>query len=291
MHNILITGATGLLGSSLVPHLRKCGHNIYTHGLAAQADVMFNLSDKVKTFQALDEMRPEMIINLVSLTDVELCEEQVNFAYLANTRSVENLVNWIALSGTDCHLVQISSDHVYDGVGLHMEENVTLTNNYAFSKYAGELAASLVSSSILRTNFIGRSRVSHRQSLSDWIYASITSSRNIQILNDVYFSPLSIKALIEMIELVVQNKPVGIYNLGSHKGMSKADFAFSFAECLKLTTNTMKCIESSEAKFLKVYRPKNMRMDISKFENTLGVKLPNLTDLIQQVAEEYNEIN
>jgi len=291
MHNILITGATGLLGSSLVPHLRKCGHNIYTHGLAAQADVMFNLSDKVKTFQALDEMRPEMIINLVSLTDVELCEEQVNFAYLANTRSVENLVNWIGLSGTDCHLVHISTDHVYDGVGLHMEENVTLTNNYAFSKYAGELVASLVSSSILRTNFIGRSRVSHRQSLSDWIYASITSSRNIQILNDVYFSPLSIKTLVEMIELVVQNKPVGIYNLGSHKGMSKANFAFSFAECLKLTTNTMKCIESSEAKFLKAYRPKNMRMDISKFENTLGVKLPNLTDLIQQVAEEYNEIN
>ena len=291
MHNILITGATGLLGSSLVPHLRKCGHNIYTHGLAAQADVMFNLSDKVKTFQALDEMRPEMIINLVSLTDVELCEEQVNFAYLANTRSVENLVNWIGLSGTDCHLVHISTDHVYDGVGLHTEENVTLTNNYAFSKYAGELAASLVSSSILRTNFIGRSRVNHRQSLSDWVYASITSSRNIQILNDVYFSPLSIKTLVEMIELVVKNKPVGIYNLGSHKGMSKADFAFSFAECLKLTTNTMKCIESSEAKFLKVYRPKNMRMDISKFENTLGVKLPNLTDLIQQVAEEYYEIN
>ena len=291
MHNILITGATGLLGSSLVPHLRKCGHNIYTHGLAAQADVMFNLSDKVKTFQALDEMRPEMIINLVSLTDVELCEEQVNFAYLANTRSVENLVNWIGLSGTDCHLVHISTDHVYDGVGLHTEENVTLTNNYAFSKYAGELAASLVSSSILRTNFIGRSRVNHRQSLSDWVYASITSSRNIQILNDVYFSPLSIKTLVEMIELVVKNKPVGIYNLGSHKGMSKADFAFSFAECLKLTTNTMKCIESSEAKFLKVYRPKNMSMDISKFENTLGVKLPNLTDLIQQVAEEYNEIN
>ena len=130
MHNILITGATGLLGSSLVPHLRKCGHNIYTHGLAAQADVMFNLSDKVKTFQALDEMRPEMIINLVSLTDVELCEEQVNFAYLANTRSVENLVNWIALSGTDCHLVQISSDHVYDGVGLHMEENVSVFGGF-----------------------------------------------------------------------------------------------------------------------------------------------------------------
>ena len=290
MQKILITGASGLLGSLLVPHLKKCGYNIFTHALTTQADVMFNLSDKVKAFQALDQMRPDVIINLVSLTNVELCEEQVNFAYLANTRSVENLVNWIGLSGANCHLVQISTDHVYDGVGLHVEEDVTLTNNYAFSKYAGELAASLVPSSILRTNFIGRSQVSHRKSLSDWVYASITSGQNIQVLNDVYFSPLSIKALVEMIELVVENKLVGIYNLGSHNGMSKADFAFSFAECLKLTTNTMTRIESSEAKFLKAYRPKDMRMDISKFENTLSVKLPHLTDLIQQIAQEYNEI-
>jgi hypothetical protein len=33
-----------------------------------------------------------------------------------------------------------------------------------------------------------------------------------------------------------------------------------------------------------------MRMDSSKFENVLGIKLPNLTDLIQPLAKEYNEI-
>jgi dTDP-4-dehydrorhamnose reductase len=49
-------------------------------------------------------------------------------------------------------------------------------------------------------------------------------------------------------------------------------------------------IVSSEANFFRAYRPKDMRMDISKFENTLGVKLPNLTDLIQPLAQEYNEI-
>jgi len=290
MQNILITGATGLLGSSLVPHLKRCGYKVVTHAHTTQADVMFDLSDRIKSYEILEQIQPNVIINLVSLTSVELCEEKVNLAYLANTRTVENLAHWLLTSKADCHLVQTSTDHVYDGVGLHTEDDITITNNYAFSKYAGELAAIRVPSTILRTNFVGRSKVNHRESLTDWVYNSMTGNQNVQVLNDVYFSPLSITILVEMIELVVQKKPVGIYNLGSHGGMTKADFDFAFAECLKLPTNTMTRIEASQATFLKTYRPKDMCMDSSKFENALGVKLPNLTDLIQLLAQEYNEI-
>ena len=290
MNKILVTGATGLLGSSLVPYLKKFGYAVVTHAHTTQADVMFDIADRIKTYEILEQIQPDVIVNLVGLTNVELCENQVNLAYLANTRTVENLAYWIESSKEDCHLVQISTDHVYDGMWLHTEDNVTITNNYSFSKYAGELAALRVKSTILRTNFVGRSQVSYRESLTDWVYKSMVGSKQVQVLNDVYFSPLSIIALVQMIELVVQKKPIGTYNLGSHIGMSKADFAFAFAECLKLPTNTMARIQSSEAKFFRAYRPKDMRMDSSKFENVLGIKLPNLTDLIQQLAKEYNEI-
>lgn len=290
MNNILVTGATGLLGSSLVSHLKECGYKVLTHAHTTQADFMFDLADKVKTHKILEQIRPNLIVNLVSLTNVELCETQVNLAYLTNTRTVENLAHWIESAKADCHLVQISTDHIYDGMGLHTEDEVNITNNYAFSKYAGELAALRVPSTILRTNFVGRSQVSYRESLTDWVYKSIIGGKQVQVLDDVYFSPLSITTLVDMIELVVQKKPIGIYNLGSHCGLSKADFAFSFAECLKLPTNTMTRIVSSEANFFRAYRPKDMRMDISNFENALGVKLPNLTDLFQPLAQEYNEI-
>ena len=236
-----------------------------------------------------DKINPSVIINLVGLTSVELCEENVNLAYLVNTLSVENLVNWISLSGADCHLVQISTDHIYDGPGIHTEEQITITNNYGFSKYAGELAAIQVPSTILRTNFVGRSKVSHRESLTDWVYYSLKEKKHLQAFNDVYFSPISMKILSEMIELVVQKKPIGIYNLGSHNGMSKADFDFAFAESLKLPTNTMKRINLNQYKDLKANRPKNMLMDSSKFENELSLKLPNLLDLISPLTLEYLE--
>ncbi len=288
--NILITGATGLLGSSMVPYFKKCGYTVVTHALSSQADYVVDLSDRVKSYEILSKIHPSVIINLVGLTSVELCEEQVNLAYLVNTRTVENLADWIMHSGIACHLVQISTDHVYDSVGLHIEDDITITNNYAFSKYAGELAAIRVPSTILRTNFVGHSQVSHRESLTDWVYNSLTTAKNVQVLNDVYFSPISITMLVEMIELVVQKRPIGIFNIGSQNGMSKADFDFAFAESLNLPTNTMTRINTSSANFLKAYRPKDMRMDCSKFENKLGVKIPNLVDLIKQIAREYDEI-
>jgi dTDP-4-dehydrorhamnose reductase len=172
---------------------------------------------------------------------------------------------------------------------MHVETQVTLTNNYAFSKYAGELAAMLVPSTILRTNFVGRSKVGSRESLTDWVYNSLTGKQHVQVLQDVYFSPLSMATLVRMIALVVEKKPLGVFNLGSHQGMSKADFDFAFARELNLPTATMTRIDSAQARFLKAYRPKDMRMDCSKFEQALGVTLPNLLEEIKNVAKEYDE--
>jgi dTDP-4-dehydrorhamnose reductase len=289
MEKILITGATGLLGSSLVPYLKKCGYKVITHANTTLADFLFDLSDRIKSYEFLEQIQPNVIINLVSLTSVELCEEQVNLAYLLNTRTVENIANWINSAKSDCHLVQISTDHVYDGIGLHIEDDVTITNNYSLSKYAGELAAAQVPSTILRTNFVGRSKVSYRESITDWVFSSLTLGKSIQVFDDVFFSPLSMVTLVEMIDLVLDRKPIGTFNLGSHNGMSKADFNYYFSDCLALPTNNMTRIKSNEAMFLKTYRPKDMRMNCAKFENILQVQLPSLIDEINLLSGEYHD--
>jgi len=206
---------------------------------------------------------------------------------LVNTRVVENLVQWISESKSNSHLLQISTDHVYDGMRLNTEEQIALKNYYAFSKYAGELAAARVPCTILRTNFIGRSKTNNRESLTDWVYNSLTSGKKIKVLNDVFFNPLSMDTLAELIRLVIEKKTVGTFNLGSHNGMSKADFDFAFADCLGLPTSGMALIDSSKANFLQAYRPKDMRMDCSKFENTLGVQLPFLENEIKRAAQAY----
>ena len=286
----LLLGATGLLGSALVPHLKLGGYNIVTHARKkGTADFIFDLDDLDTTCKFLAQIQPTIIVNLTGLTSVELCQQQTHTGYLANTRTVENIARWIKQSSAPCHLIQISTDQVYDGDGPHTEDSVTLTNNYALTKYAGEIAAAQVQSTILRTNFVGRSKVSYRESLTDWVYTSLKNGKNVQVLTDVLFSPLSMKTLVEMLELVIRSKPVGVYNVGSSEGMSKADFDLEFAERLGLPVDSMSRIDSSEATFFRAYRPKDMRMDCSKFEKLLGIKLPSLAEEITVSMEDYYE--
>jgi dTDP-4-dehydrorhamnose reductase len=287
MKSVIVTGASGLLGSSLVPLMNQRGHAIKIHARTGDVDFKADLSVADVVYKLLDKTKPEVIVNLVGLTDVDSCESQPNQAYIANVRTIENIANWIRQEKEACHLVHISTDQVYDGAGPHTEEQVTLTNYYSFSKYAGELAAASVPSTILRTNFFGRSLCTKRVSLTDWLYRSLSNRDAIQVFDDVLFSPLSMATLSEMIELIIQHKPVGVYNLGSHDGLSKADFAFIFAKELNILTRTMTHTSSDQVTFLKTYRPKDMRMDCSKFEKMLGVKLPLLKNEIKRVAKEY----
>jgi len=288
---VLILGASGLLGSSLAPFLVSHGHETVTHSHRGGTQYLADLGSPMYTSELLGKIEPAAIVNLVGLTDVDRCETEPNQAYLVNVHTVENISGWIKHEApASCHLFHISTDQVYDGIGPNVEQDVTLMNYYAFSKYAGDLVAATVPSTILRTNFIGRSRCERRASLTDWIFHSLSEGKSIQVFDDVLFSPLSMATLSEMIELSIQKKPVGLFNLGSNKSMSKADFAFAFAEELALPTRTMARATTDQVTFLKTRRPKDMRMDCSKFEQTFGVKLPLLSDEIKRVAKEYREI-
>jgi dTDP-4-dehydrorhamnose reductase len=288
---ILLLGSTGLLGCTLSDCLVSPDDEVNTHGRGNSAQYQADISSPKEAVNLLRKIQPDVIINLVGLTNVDLCETQPNQAYLLNVRTAENIANWIRHEKASCHLVHLSTDQVYDGINPHTEESVTLTNYYAFSKYAGELAAASVPSTILRTNFFGRSKCQKRVSLSDWLFRALSSGDPIEVFDDVLFSPLAMSTLSEMIELSLRNKPVGVFNLGSQEGLSKADFAFAFADELGLPKRAMKRTTSNQVTFLKTYRPKDMRMNSAKFEAALGVNLPNLRDEIKRVAKEYREIS
>lgn len=283
---VLVLGANGLLGHEFMSSdFPKAWEVIGHFGRHHEKHADLSAIDQTMTY--LNDTSPDVIINLIALTNVDYCESHPNDAYALNTKVVENIVTWIKAKPRYIQLVQISSDQVYDGQGEHSEEAVTLTNYYAFSKYAGELAAKQIDATILRTNLFGKSKTGARASFSDWLYQALTQQQDIKVFNDVYFSPLSMSTLCQMIIEVITKNLTGTYNLGSNQGLSKADFAFEFARALGVTTNNMTRTTMDQAGIVKTYRPGNMRLNVKKIEQAMNLSLPTLSEEIIAVAKEY----
>ncbi|MDB4110552.1 SDR family oxidoreductase [Amylibacter sp.] len=292
MASICILGGTGMLGASLVPFLRDLGHKVVCFSRKPKDGeaIAVDYSNDNSLERALDACKPSFVINLAALTNVDECEKYPHLAYSANVQIVETISRWIK-KNPSCYLIQISTDHIYDGFGPHTEDKIKIVNYYGFSKYSGELAAALVPSTILRTNFFGKSKCPLRKSFSDWAFDSLHKGKQIKVFTDVQFSPLSIKYLAKYINLVISNPISGTFNLGSRDGFSKAKFVFTLAKSFNFSTKNVLC-SSFKSLGLTAPRPSDMRMDCSKFEATYKcLELPTLEDQIMSIKGDYiNEI-
>lgn len=281
---LLILGSNGLLGSYVSKHLAS-DFSIYEHSRNPSNTFKADMLKLEEVKRLLNKVQPYTVLNLVALADVDACANVQN-AYLGNVKTAENLAESVQTDSSQPYVLHISTDHVYDARQPNSESQVCLTNNYAFSKYASEMAFKGIKASCLRTNFFGKS-VAQKKSFSDWIVESLSSGDQIHVFNDVFFNPLSLCTLSKNIAKISSLQPVGIFNLGSREGMSKAEFAFSLAEELGLPTKLLKPKSVNEATFLKEYRPRGMLMNVEKIESLLEQQMPTLRDEIKLVSKEY----
>lgn len=275
MLTIFIAGGTGMLGSSLCKYLRKLKYNVVVHGFENKADIMIDMTDEATVAKSLDQVNPDIIVNLVCLSDVDRNEIEHNLAYQLNVKPVENIAHWIKNQNRDIQFIQISTDHLYDSDGLNQEKNVICRNTYATTKYQADQIALDADASVLRTNFFGKSQNKNRQSFSDWIESNVANNIPMSLFHDVYFSPLSMQTLIKMIVHVIENYQPGIFNLGSRKGMSKSEFAYKLIINMHEKDLSLTKISVEDIGFTAL-RPKGMMMDVSKFEKYFGITLPTL---------------
>lgn len=284
---ILVLGAGGMLGLNLVKRLKQASIEFITHSRNSKTDYNFELSNTKAVFDNLDEIRADIIINLAANTDVDLCENNPKLAFKDNTRSVENIVNWIKLNGQKTRLIHISTDQVYDNDNCYSsEKDINISNYYAYSKYCGELHALNVNSIVLRTNFFGESHHCSRLSLSDWIIYSLKNQQKITLFNNIYFNPISINSLVNILVEITNSNKAGLYNLGSKNGMSKAEFGIKIAKLFDLSTKNI-TIDTDHKSNLAAYRPKDMRMNCDKFEKSFKIKLNSLEYELDLLRSNY----
>jgi dTDP-4-dehydrorhamnose reductase len=272
----LVTGSAGLVGSQVIRDLVEQNHTVYScyhddmpeYGIPTNLD----LTDKEKIKKTIQDTKPDRIIHLAAMTNVDLCETQRDLAVLLNTKSTEIL----AREAAKLHIffVYVSTDYVFDGKhGMKKEDDIpNPVEFYGKTKLDGEILLNRLASSysIARTSTpFGIHKT--KKSFPLWIKENLESKKDINVLIDQFTSPTYVPNLSKMLIEIATRQIVGIIHLAGATRISRYELAEMIADKLNLDKSLLKPAKTDEMKWT-AQRPRDSSLAVSLANEILNEK-------------------
>ncbi len=236
---VYIAGCGGMLGDSVY-------RQFSTHTTVKATDIDLNASwlefADVRDFESMrrsiDEFRPDLLINLAALTDLEFCEQNQENAWLTNALGAENLA--LIASQRGIPIVYISTAGIFDG-RQDVYNDFDAPNPlgiYAKSKYYGEcfVQRCLKEHYVFRAGWMMGGGEAKDKKFINKIYQQIKAGKSeIFVVDDKLGTPTYTESFAYGIFSVVQTGMYGLYNQVCEGNCSRYDVALEFVRLLGLS--------------------------------------------------------
>jgi len=287
LKKVLITGASGQLGNSVLNQLKGNFELLATDININTLDISFTALDITNSEQiksTLLNFNPDVIINLAAYTDVDGCELNPDKAYLLNTKSVEMLSD--KFNG---HFIQISTDYVFDGYNGPYGENDSTNPLSVYGKTKLEAEKILQDSAsnwcILRTNVLFDYFRNSEASFIKWVIDSLKSNKSINVIHDQWNNPTWTQNFAEIIELVTNKNVKGIYNYGGADYLNRFEFANIIADIFNLDKSLILPISTESIKQA-APRPLKGGLKTAKIEQQLNIESIKIIDSLNAIKSQ-----
>lgn len=293
-----IAGCGGMLGDAFYNYYKnkfqlKCSDlNFKSNDWLEYLD--FNDFKNYKN--AVNSFKPNFLVHLGALTDLEYCEANPKLTYLTNYISVEN-ATYIA-NALDIPLIFISTAGIFDGKKTEYDD-WDIPNplcHYARSKYAAELYVSKYAKKgiVCRAGWMmGGGIKKDKKFVNKIIKQIINNKKIIHVVSDKLGTPTYTHDFVKNLDLILKNKYWGVYNLVCQDVTSRYEVAKEIVKLLNLEKK-IKIRKVNSSYFKKEYfvkRPPSERLKNSKLQlRNLDIMRDWKTCLEEYLKKEYYNI-
>ena len=279
---ILITGASGLLGASLVALARERGLDVaglyHRHAVNISGAISYavDLTDASATRKIFDRLKPAIVIHCAAETNVDWCQEHPDDAFRMNVTASAGVAANSASTGA--RMIYVSTDSVFDGSrGNYAEtDRPAPVNTYAQTKLQGEQSVLEMNpaATIVRLTLYGWN-AQNKLSLAEWILHELSQDRVVPGFTDIFFCPiLANHAAGTLLDLAGRDLP-GLYHLVGSERVSKYEFARRVARRFGFDLEKIAPAQAADAK-MKAPRPRDVSLNTAKISAALGYAMPDV---------------
>ncbi len=266
MKKILIAGCGGMLGDAFYK-IYKDKYNLLCTDIDLNSDWLeyLDFRDFNEYKRIIKKFMPDYIYHIGAHTSLEYCEENKEEAYLTNYIAVENAV--ILANEFSIPLIFISTAGIFDGKQDLYDDwsKPNPISYYAKTKYFAEdyIQKNCNKYFIFRAGWMmGGGTKKDKKFIYKIIKQINEGTKVLNIVNDKSGTPTYTKDFVNNVELVVNSKFYGLYNLVCEGETSRMEVAKEILKLLKYT-NEIKVKEVNSEFFSKEYfaqRPRSEKL-------------------------------
>lgn len=291
---ILVTGASGLVGSAIVAQAAASGRDVLAlaggrpdlvppaPGVAIRS---FDLDAPDAFRHVLSGVRAEAVIHAAAMTDVNACEKFPELAFRRNAWATARMAEACAAAGVP--FLFLSSHAVFDGrTGGETEDQAPAPRNaYAMSKAAGEEAVIARGGTVVRIMPVGVQPLRpNGATFGEWLTSTLRAGKDLKLFRDVRLNPTTpARCAHFLLHVAGRSPPSAILHLGSQDVVSKADLGLALLDRLPHYPGKVEVV-SLAGMDVGATRPRETWVDTRRTAEAAGYPMPPSREVVESLA-------
>ena len=279
-NKVLITGASGLLGSETIKALEKNTEIIPTANKHASGQMIPLDLTRNNSFSLLKSKVWDTVIHCAAIRSPDVCEQEKDKARQVNTELTERIAE--IASERSARFIHISTDYVFDGqTPPYYEESATIpANYYGVTKLNAEKAVRSICSDPIIVRIPVLYGDAPRPGMSVFLENAIREVINaepVRLDNHTKKHPTYTADVVQAILYLMNIDFTGIIHISSEEMTTNYKWTTDIADALGMSPEHIS--PDNTPLQMTAARPENSRLAIDKLKS-LGAPLP----------RDYNEV-